>query len=48
MPHPVYGKMYWVCILNPGPETFQSVVRPLLAEAYNLDVKKHSKKAARE
>src|SRR5262245_33546547 len=18
MPHPVYGKMYWVCVLNPG------------------------------
>lgn len=33
MPHPVYGKMHWVCVLNPGAETFEAV-RPLLAEAY--------------
>jgi hypothetical protein len=34
MPHPVYGKMYWVCVLNPSAETFQKV-QPLLAEAYS-------------
>jgi len=34
MPHPVYGKMYWVCVLNPRDATFEKV-RPLLAEAYN-------------
>ena len=33
MPHPVYGKMYWVCVLNPSATTFEAV-RPLLAEAY--------------
>lgn len=33
MPHPVYGKMHWVCVLNPGAETF-ATVRGLLAEAY--------------
>src|SRR6266566_6200029 len=27
MPHPEYGRMYWVCVLNPSPETFQEVVR---------------------
>lgn len=48
MPHPVYGRMYWVCILNPSAATFQAVVQPLLAEAYNLDVSKHAKRAARE
>src|SRR5690348_4778444 len=21
MPHPVYGRMYWVCVLNPGDKT---------------------------
>lgn len=47
MPHPVYGKMYWVCILSPSPETFQSVVQPLLAEAYERDVSKHTKRGAR-
>jgi len=33
MPHPVYGKMYWVCVLNPSAEAFEAI-RPLLAEAY--------------
>ena len=33
MPHPVYGKMHWVCVLNPSPETFERV-KPLLAEAH--------------
>jgi Family of unknown function (DUF6194) len=42
MPHPVYGKMYWVCVLNPSAETFQAV-RPLLAEAYELAVRKRAK-----
>ena len=41
MPHPVYGKMYWVCVLNPGAETFASVT-PLLAEAYEQSVKRHA------
>jgi hypothetical protein len=44
MPHPVYGKMYWVGILNPSPKTFQTVVQPLLAEAYDMAVKKYLKK----
>jgi hypothetical protein len=38
MPHPVYGGMFWVCVLNPGDETFEKTVRPLLAEAYDLAV----------
>lgn len=46
MPHPVYGRMYWICVLNPDAETFREVVWPLLAEAYNLDVSKHAKHAA--
>lgn len=33
MPHPVYGKMYWVSVLNPSTETF-TAIQPLLAEAY--------------
>jgi hypothetical protein len=48
IPHPVYGRMYWVCVLNPGAETFQEVVRPLLAEAYDRDVSKHTKREARK
>jgi hypothetical protein len=41
MPHPVYGRMYWVCVLNPSDGTFAQEVQPLLAEAYALAVGKH-------
>lgn len=47
MPHPVYGRMYWVCILNPGDETFEIKVRPLLVEAYETAVSKYNKQVAR-
>ncbi len=48
MPHPVYGRMYWVCILNPDDETFETKVRPLLLEAYEMAVNKYEKRVARE
>ncbi len=47
MPHPVYGRMFWVCVLNPGEETFETKVRQLLAEAYDLAVSKHKRQEAR-
>jgi hypothetical protein len=47
MPHPVYGRQYWVCVLNPSATTFQDAVQPLLAEAYDLAVGKHTRHAAR-
>ncbi len=47
MPHPVYGRMYWVCVLNPSDETFETQVRTLLAEAYELAVSKYKRQAAR-
>lgn len=25
MPHPVYGSLWWVCVLNPGPKSFETV-----------------------
>ena len=40
LPHPVYGKMYWVCVLNPGPATSE-VIRDLLTEAYIADLRRH-------
>ena len=46
LPHPVYGRQYWVCILNPSPATFQAQVQPLLAEAYDLAVGKRTRHAA--
>jgi hypothetical protein len=47
LPHPVYGRMYWVCVLNPSAATFQAV-QPLLAEAYNLAVSRQAKRATRK
>jgi len=44
MPHPVYGRQHWVCVLNPGAATFEGVVEPLLAEAYQRDVDKHTRR----
>jgi hypothetical protein len=42
MPHPVYGMMYWICVLSPSDATFEKV-KPLLAEAYEMWAKKRSK-----
>jgi hypothetical protein len=47
MPHPIYGRQYWVCVLNPGLATFEGVVQPLLAEAYQQDVDKHTRRKPR-
>jgi hypothetical protein len=44
MPHPVYGKMYWVCVLNPSAKTFETV-KGLLAEAYEAGMRKRAKRA---
>jgi len=41
MPHPVYGQMHWVCVLNPSDGTFETV-KPLLAEAYGLAARRHA------
>jgi hypothetical protein len=41
MPHPVYGKMFWICVLNPSAETFKTV-QPLLSEAYALATRKYA------
>ncbi|HEX5504897.1 MAG TPA: DUF6194 family protein, partial [Thermomicrobiales bacterium] len=41
LPHPVYAPQSWVCVLNPSDETFQTV-RPLLAEAYDQAVNRHT------
>lgn len=45
MPHPIYAPMSWICVLNPNETTFETV-KQLLAEAYEVDVKKHSKHVA--
>lgn len=48
MPHPEYGMMYWVCVLSPSRVTFDSKVRPLLVEAYDMAVSKYDKQQARK
>jgi len=34
LPHPVYAKQRWIAILNPSRRTFDEVIKPLIAEAY--------------
>jgi hypothetical protein len=46
MPHPVYGNLYWICVLNPTVQNFERI-KPLLAEAYELSVKRYSKPSMR-
>lgn len=43
MPHPMYGTMFWVCIINPGKETVASL-QPLLRIAYHKAVERDSKR----
>ena len=34
LPHPTYGAMYWVCVVNPSKETFEKTVKGYLELAY--------------
>ncbi len=43
LPHPVYGWMSWISVLNPSLETF-SKLEPLLEEGYQLAIKKYKKR----
>jgi hypothetical protein len=45
MPHPVYRRNLWVCVLSPSDTTFETL-KPLLAEAYDLAASKHAKREA--
>jgi hypothetical protein len=47
LPHPIYGRMFWVCVLNPSVATFDSV-KPFLAEAYELSMKRMSRAAPKQ
>lgn len=39
-PHPVYGWMKWISILNPDKKIFDQQLVPLFKESYDLAVKK--------
>jgi hypothetical protein len=45
LPHPVYGRQLWVCILNPSAATFEKVVMPLLTEAHAIGVQRDARRA---
>jgi hypothetical protein len=40
MPHPVYGNMYWLCVLSPSDATFDRI-KPLLVEAHQVSARRH-------
>jgi hypothetical protein len=42
MPHPVYGRNHWVCVLNPSAATFEAL-KPLLREAYGRAVERYAR-----
>lgn len=46
MPHPVYGRQYWISVVNPSAATFAKL-RPLLDEAYGLVAEKYNHSAGR-
>jgi Family of unknown function (DUF6194) len=43
MPHPTYGRQYWISVLNPSDATFERL-RPMLAEAYDLVVRRNARR----
>ena len=45
MPHPVYGRQHWLCVLNPSEATFESI-KPALKEAYRIDRDRSLRKRA--
>jgi hypothetical protein len=47
MPHPEYASQSFICVLSPGPETFEKL-RPMLAEAYDIAVRRQAKRADRQ
>jgi hypothetical protein len=47
MPHPTYASQYWVCVLNPGEATLETV-RALLAEAHAFAARKYANHHARK
>jgi hypothetical protein len=47
MPHPIYAPQLWVCVLNPSPETFETI-KPLLADGYDRAVRRNARPHTRE
>jgi len=45
-PHPIYASQHWVSIVTPSTGS-REVIEPLLAEAYEFAVRKHTNQRAR-
>ncbi len=43
LPHPIYGWMGWICVLNPSEETFEGL-KPYIQEAYEFAKEKFAKR----
>jgi hypothetical protein len=46
LPHPVYGWMGWICVLNPSEETFETC-KDFLDDAYDKAMKATMKKLSK-
>jgi hypothetical protein len=46
MPHPEYSSQHFLCVLSPSEATFERI-RPMLAEAHDLAMKRYNKRKAR-
>jgi len=44
MPHPDYSSQHFICVLSPSEITFDERIRPMLAEAYNVAMKRYDKR----
>jgi hypothetical protein len=45
MPHPDYSSQHFLCVLSPSEATFERI-RPILAEAYDVAMKRYNKRKA--
>lgn len=45
MPHPDYSSQYFLCVLAPSEATFERI-RPMLAEAHDIAMKRHNRRKA--
>lgn len=46
MPHPTYASQHWVCVVNPGEATLETV-RTLLAEAHEFAARRYANHQSR-
>lgn len=44
LPHPDYSAQFFICVLSPSDATFEQV-RPLLAEAYEIAIRKFNQRS---